>query len=170
MCWGIVKAYSTRVGAGPFPTELFDEVGRHLADKGREFGSTTGRPRRCGWFDAAAVKRVVKMTGLSGLCMTKLDVLDGLETIRVCTKYEGSDGESASTRFGSEYYSELSPLYEDLPGWQESTAGARDLKDLPENAQAYIRRIEEWVDAPIAMISTGPDRHDTIVLTEILGK
>ena len=167
---GIVKAYSTRVGAGPFPTELFHAVGRHLADKGREFGSTTGRPRLCGWFDAAAVKRVVKMTGLSGLCMTKLDVLDGLETIRVCTKYEGSDGESALTRFGSEYYSELSPLYEDLPGWQESTAVARDLKDLPENAQAYIRRIEEWVDAPIAMISTGPDRHDTIVLTEVLGK
>jgi adenylosuccinate synthase len=167
---GIVKAYSTRVGSGPFATELFDDVGKHLADKGHEFGSTTGRPRRCGWFDAAAVNRVVRMTGLSGLCMTKLDVLDGLETVRVCTKYEGLDGQIASTRFGSEYYSELSPSYEDLPGWQESTAGARVFKDLPKNAQAYVRRIEEAVEAHIAMISTGPDRHDTIVLTEILEK
>ena len=164
---GIVKAYSTRVGSGPFATELFDDVGKHLADKGHEFGSTTGRPRRCGWFDAAAVNRVVRMTGLSGLCMTKLDVLDGLETVRVCTKYEGLDGQIASTRFGSEYYSELSPSYEDLPGWQESTAGVRVFKDLPKNAQAYVRRIEEAVEAHIAMISTGPDRHDTIVLTEI---
>ena len=161
-------AYSTRVGSGPFPTELFDGVGKRLADKGHEFGSTTGRPRRCGWFDAAAVKRVVRMTGISGLCMTKLDVLDGLETVRVCTEYEGSNGEIASSRFGSEYYSELSPVYEDLPGWQESTAGAQDFADLPENAQSYIRRIEDSVDAPVAMISTGPDRHDTIVLKEIL--
>ena len=165
---GIAKAYSTRVGSGPFPTELFDGVGKRLADKGHEFGSTTGRPRRCGWFDAAAVKRVVRMTGISGLCMTKLDVLDGLETVRVCTEYEGSDGEIASSRFGSEYYSELSPVYEDLPGWQESTAGAQDFADLPENAQSYIRRIEDLVGAPVAMISTGPDRHDTIVLKEIL--
>ena len=165
---GITKAYSTRVGSGPFPTELFDGVGKHLADKGHEFGSTTGRPRRCGWFDAAAVKRVVRMTGISGLCMTKLDVLDGLETVRVCTEYEGSNGKISPVRFDSEYYSERSPVYEDLPGWQESTAGAHDFADLPENAQSYIRRIEDSVDAPVAMISTGPDRHDTIVLKEIL--
>ena len=165
---GIAKAYSTRVGSGPFPTELFDEVGKRLADKGDEFGSTTGRPRRCGWFDAAAVKRVVKMAGISGLCMTKLDVLDGLETVRVCTAYQGADGEIASARFGSEYYSELSPVYEDLPGWQESTAGVRNFEDLPENAQSYIRWIEDSVEAPVAMISTGPDRHDTIVLKDVL--
>ncbi len=164
---GIVKAYSTRVGSGPFPTELFDGVGKYLADKGQEFGSTTGRPRRCGWFDAAAVKQVVKMTGLSGLCMTKLDVLDGLETVRVCTKYERSDEENVPTRFGSEYYSEVTPVYEDLPGWEESTAGARDFNDLPENAQSYIRRIEDLVGAPVAMISTGPDRLDTIVLKDV---
>ncbi|MEC8867329.1 MAG: adenylosuccinate synthase [Pseudomonadota bacterium] len=164
---GIVKAYSTRVGSGPFPTELFGGVGKHLADKGQEFGSTTGRPRRCGWFDAAAVTQVVKMTGLSGLCMTKLDVLDGLETVRVCTKYDRSDEDNVPIRFGNEYYSEVSPVYEDLPGWEESTAGAREFKDLPKNARSYIRRLEDLVGAPVAMISTGPDRLDTIVLQDI---
>ena len=164
---GIIKAYSTRVGSGPFPTELFDEAGEYLADKGQEFGSTTGRPRRCGWFDAAAVMQVVRMTGLSGLCLTKLDVLDGLETVRVCTTYDRSNAENVPIHFGSGYYSEVSPVYEDLPGWQESTAGAREFKDLPKNAQSYIRRIEELVGAPIAMISTGPDRLDTIVLKDV---
>ena len=163
---GITKAYSTRVGSGPFPTELFDEVGERLATRGNEFGSTTGRPRRCGWFDAVALRQAVQINSISGLCLTKLDVLDGLESICICVGYEGPDGTSGTPRFASEYYSEIRPVYEEVDGWSESTLGIRRLDDLPANARAYLARIEETVGAPIDIISTGPDRTETIVLKD----
>ena len=163
---GITKAYSTRVGSGPFPTELFDDVGTRLAERGNEFGSTTGRPRRCGWFDAVALRQAVQINSISGLCLTKLDVLDGLETIRICIGYEDPDGSAGTARFGSEYYSAVKPVYEEMPGWQESTAGAVDVAVLPEAARAYIERIEETVGASVDIISTGPDRNETIVLKD----
>ena len=162
---GITKAYATRVGSGPFPTELFDDTGTRLAERGHEFGSTTGRPRRCGWFDAVALRKAVHINSISGLCLTKLDVLDGLETIRICTGYQEGDG-SGGGDFGSEYYEDLTPVFEDLPGWDESTVGVSEFNKLPANAQAYIRRIEETVGAPIDIISTGPDRVETIVLKD----
>ena len=163
---GITKAYATRVGTGPFPTELFDDVGERLAARGHEFGATTGRARRCGWFDAVALRQVVQINSISGLCLTKLDVLDGLETIRICVGYEESDGTAGSAQFGSQYYSDVKPVYEDVPGWQESTMGAKTLAELPAQARAYIARVEEAVGAPIDMISTGPDRKETIVLKD----
>jgi len=163
---GITKAYSTRVGSGPFPTELFDDVGKRLAERGNEFGSTTGRPRRCGWFDAVAARQSVQINSISGLCLTKLDVLDGLKEIRICTGYEQSDGVAGTPRFASEYYADIKPVYEVLPGWDESTIGVKRLEALPPNARAYLRRIEETVGAPIDIISTGPDRSETIVLKD----
>ena len=164
---GTTKAYATRVGSGPFPTELFDDVGRRLGERGNEYGATTGRVRRCGWFDAVAIKQVVQINSLSGLCLSKLDVLDGLPSIRICVGYEDATGAPVRPRFDSEYYSEIKPVYEDLPGWTESTAGARALDDLPTAARDYIARIEQAVGAPIAAISTGPDREETIILEEI---
>jgi adenylosuccinate synthase len=161
---GITKAYSTRVGSGPFPTELFDDVGQRPAERGHEFGSTTGRARRCGWFDAVALRQAVQINSISGLCLTKLDVLDGLETIRICVGYEDPDGQVASARFGSEYYAAVKPIYEDLPGWQESTLGASTVEALPAAVRSYIARVEEVVGASIDIISTGPDRSETIVL------
>jgi adenylosuccinate synthase len=164
---GITKAYSTRVGSGPFPTELFDDIGTRLAERGNEFGSTTGRPRRCGWFDAVALRQAVQINSISGLCLTKLDVLDGLEEINICTGYEQSvGGQEAAPRFASEYYSEIKPVYEVVEGWQDSTVGIRDYDQLPENAKRYLRRVEETVGAPIDIISTGPDRSETIVLKD----
>ncbi len=163
---GITKAYSTRVGSGPFPTELFDDTGKRLAERGAEFGATTGRARRCGWFDAVALKKAVQINSISGLCLTKLDVLDGLDTIRICVGYEGPDGGQGSARFSSEYYSALKPVYEELPGWQESTAGICDIARLPTNARRYIDHIEQAVGAPIDIISTGPDRSQTIILKD----
>jgi adenylosuccinate synthase len=163
---GITKAYSTRVGSGPFPTELFDTVGKRLAERGNEFGSTTGRPRRCGWFDAVALKQAVRINSISGLCVTKLDVLDGLETLRICVDYTGPDGSGSAARFASEHYAEVEPVYEELPGWQQSTLGARRMADLPDAARAYLARIEEVVGASIGIISTGPDRDETIVLED----
>ena len=163
---GITKAYATRVGSGPFPTELDDDVGKGLAERGAEFGSTTGRPRRCGWFDAAALRQAVRINSISGLCLTKLDVLDGLPAINICTAYEAPAGDRGAARFGSEYYSDLKPQFEALPGWEESTFGARRLDDLPTNARRYVERIEEAVGAPISIISTGPDRSQTIVLKD----
>ena len=163
---GTTKAYATRVGSGPFPTELFDDVGRRLAARGNEFGATTGRARRCGWFDAVAIKQVVQINSLSGLCLSKLDVLDGLPRIRICVAYEDANGAAVKPRFDSEYYSEIRPVYEDLPGWTESTAGACALDDLPAAARDYIARIEQAVGAPISAISTGPDRDETIILEE----
>ena len=164
---GTTKAYATRVGSGPFPTELFDDVGKRLAKRGNEFGATTGRPRRCGWFDAVAIRQVVQINSLSGLCLSKLDVLDGLDTIRICVGYQDSTGSPVRPRFDSEFYSEIRPVYEDLAGWRESTAGVRSLAELPGAARAYIERIEEAVGAPIAVISTGPDREETIVLEDL---
>jgi len=162
---GITKAYTTRVGSGPFPTELFDEVGTHLADVGMEKGATTGRPRRCGWFDAAAVKLAIRINSVSGICLTKLDVLDGLDTIKVCVGYEGQD-DATTGLMTTDQYSGLKPIYKELPGWTESTAGAKSMDDLPENARAYIRFIEEAIEAPVDIISTGPDRDETIVLRQ----
>ena len=163
---GITKAYATRVGSGPFPTELFDDVGQRLATRGHEFGSTTGRPRRCGWFDAVALRQAVQINSISGLCLTKLDVLDGLEEIRVCTGYERPEHAEYLPNFGSEYYAEITPIYETLPGWQESTLGIKRLEELPENARRYIRKVEDAVGASIDIISTGPDRSETIVLKD----
>ncbi|WP_110717140.1 adenylosuccinate synthase [Salinicola acroporae] len=161
---GITKAYTTRVGSGPFPTELFDEFGRHLAEKGHEFGATTGRARRCGWFDAVALRHAVQINSVSGICLTKLDVLDGLENIRVCVGYRSKDGETIDNPVDSEGYEVIEPLYHDLPGWNESTIGARSVDDLPANARAYIAFLEKEVGTPIDIISTGPDRNETIVL------
>ncbi len=162
---GITKAYTTRVGGGPFPTELFDSQGEHLARVGHEFGATTGRPRRCGWFDAVVLRRAVQLNSISGLCLTKLDVLDGMETVRVCTGYELKDRDSIECLMSdADAFENVTPIYEDLPGWQESTVGVRRLEDLPERARAYIQRIEEVVGCPIDIISTGPDREETIVL------
>jgi len=161
---GITKAYTTRVGSGPFPTELFDDTGRHLATKGHEFGSTTGRARRCGWVDAGALRRAIEINSVSGLCLTKLDVLDGLDVVRICTGYRSGGKLVTNALTDAESYEGLEPIYEDLPGWQESTVGARRMEDLPANARKYIARLQEAVGAPIDIISTGPDRVDTIVL------
>jgi adenylosuccinate synthase len=161
---GITKAYTTRVGSGPFPTELFDETGEHLAKKGHEFGATTGRPRRCGWFDAVALRNAVNINSVSGLCLTKLDVLDGLESIQICVGYACADGKPVPNPVDSDDYEGLRPVYEEVPGWSESTLGAQSLDALPQAARDYIAKIEEVVGAPIDIISTGPDRVETIVL------
>ena len=162
---GITKAYTTRVGSGPFPTELFDEVGRHLAEKGKEFGSVTGRARRCGWFDAAALKRSVQINGVSGLCITKLDVLDGVESIKLGVGYRCADEQTMELLpFGASNIEGLEAIYEELPGWTESTYGVRTLDGLPANARRYLDRLAEVCGVPIDLISTGPDRDETIVL------
>ena len=166
---GITKAYTTRVGSGPFPTELFDATGERLAERGHEFGATTGRPRRCGWFDAVALRNAVNINSVSGLCLTKLDVLDGLETIRICVGYVCRDGKPVLNPVDSNDYEGLVPVYEDVPGWSESTLGARSLGELPQSARDYINKIEEVVGAPIDIISTGPDRVETIVLRHPFG-
>ena len=163
---GITKAYSTRVGSGPFPTELFDTVGERLAERGHEFGSTTGRARRCGWFDAVALRQAVQINSVSGLCITKLDVLDGLETIRVCIDYQTPEGLQGVARFANEYYASIKPVYEELAGWQDSTLGIKRFDELPENAKTYLRRIEEAVGVSIDIISTGADREETIMLKD----
>ena len=162
---GIVKAYTTRVGSGPFPTELFDEVGAGLAERGHEFGSVTGRARRCGWFDAAALKRSIQVNGISGMCITKLDVMDGIENINICVGYMLPDGSQTDILpFGADAVADCVPIYETLPGWSESTVGVKDYDKLPANAKAYLKRIEEVCGAPVAIVSTGPDREETIVL------
>jgi adenylosuccinate synthase len=163
---GITKAYTTRVGSGPFPSELMTDqgVGKHLSSVGCEFGTVTGRARRCGWFDAALLKRSVQINGVSGMCLTKLDVLDGIDTLQICTSYL-VDGKPVDIfPSGAEQASRCVPLYETLPGWQESTVGAKSMAALPVNARNYIKRIEALVGVPIDMISTGPDREETIVL------
>ncbi|MEQ8207853.1 MAG: adenylosuccinate synthase, partial [Woeseia sp.] len=160
---GIVKAYTTRVGAGPFPTELFDADGAHLASVGAEFGATTGRPRRCGWFDAVALRRSIINSSVSGLCMTKLDVLDGLETIRICVGYEIDGKPVSGVPLMLDRFAECQPVYEDMPGWDESTVGVTEYEALPANARAYLEHIEELVSVPLDIISTGPDREQTIV-------
>lgn len=162
---GIVKAYTTRVGSGPFPTELDCEVGEHLGVKGHEFGATTGRKRRCGWFDAVAVRRAVQLNSISGFCLTKLDVLDGLNEVKICVGYRQPDG-SVSTvpPMAAEGYELVTPVYETMPGWSESTFGVQSLDALPQAARDYIKRLEEVTEVPIDIVSTGPDRVQTIVL------
>jgi adenylosuccinate synthase len=166
---GITKAYTTRVGSGPFPTELFDETGLRLAERGHEFGATTGRPRRCGWFDAVALRTAVNINSVSGLCLTKLDVLDGLEEISICVGYTDDNGDTATNPIDAVDYDNLRPIYESVPGWRESTVGVQSFDALPSNARAYIKRIEALVGAPIDIISTGPDREETIVLRHPFG-
>ncbi len=161
---GITKAYTTRVGSGPFPTELFDAVGAQLAKRGNEFGATTGRPRRCGWFDAVALRSAVNINSVSGLCLTKMDVLDGLDEIRICVAYTDREGNPVPNPVDADDYADIVPVYESMPGWQESTVGVRDLQGLPAAARSYIKRLEALVGAPIDIISTGPDRLETIVL------
>ncbi|HDZ57016.1 MAG TPA: adenylosuccinate synthase [Pseudomonas xinjiangensis] len=164
---GITKAYTTRVGSGPFPTELFDSVGARLAERGHEFGSTTGRARRCGWFDAIILRRAIEINSISGLCLTKLDVLDGLDVIKICVGYRNNDGAVIEAPTDADSYIGLEPVYEEVPGWSESTLGVKTLEGLPANAQAYIAKIEELTGAPIDMISTGPDRHETVILRKV---
>ncbi|MGB5256941.1 MAG: adenylosuccinate synthase [Woeseiaceae bacterium] len=162
---GIVKAYTTRVGAGPFPTELFDDQGAHLARVGAEFGATTGRPRRCGWFDAVALRRSIVNSSVSGLCVTKLDVLDELETIQICTGYAIDGKPIQGVPVLVDRFAECKPIYEEWPGWQASTVGITDFDQLPQKARDYLARIEELAGVPIDIISTGPDREQTIVKT-----
>jgi adenylosuccinate synthase len=166
---GIVKAYTTRVGAGPFPTELFDEYGEHLSRVGHEFGSVTGRRRRCGWFDSVALRRSIVNSSVSGLCITKLDVLDGLDTIRICVGYRINGVVTPEPPLSVEGYADVEPVYEEMPGWRESTVGITAYEALPANARRYLERLERLVDVPLDMISTGPDREQTIVLRHPFG-
>jgi adenylosuccinate synthase len=161
---GITKAYTTRVGSGPFPTELNDDIGRQLAQRGNEFGSTTGRPRRCGWFDAAALKRSIQLNGFSGLGVTKLDVLDGMKSVQLAVGYRVNGGKSDILPVGAEELDSCEPVYEEMPGWKESTVGLTRFKQLPRAAQNYLKRIENVCGVPIHLISTGPEREQTIVL------
>ncbi|MAD47482.1 MAG: adenylosuccinate synthase [Oceanospirillaceae bacterium] len=161
---GITKAYTTRVGSGPFPTELFDDVGEHLQTKGNEKGTTTGRSRRCGWFDAMLVKHAIRVNSINTICLTKLDVLDGLDTIKVCVGYEDENGKAINVPASADQFEKITPVFKELPGWKESTYGAKSMADLPDNARAYIRFVEDAIEAPIDIISTGPDRMETIVL------
>ena len=161
---GITKAYTTRVGSGPFPTELFDATGKHLAENGHEFGATTGRARRCGWFDAVALRRSKQVNSLSGLCITKLDVLDGLDSVQICTGYDYSGETRTTPPAGADAIAECKPVYEEMPGWSESTSGVTLYDSLPENARNYLNRIAELTDTPVDMISTGSDRVETIIL------
>ncbi len=166
---GIVKAYTTRVGAGPFPTELFDETGEYLQRVGHEFGAVTGRRRRCGWFDAVALRRSIVHSSVSGLCITKLDVLDGLDTIRVCTGYRIDGQLHAEPPLLSDEFGDVEAVYEDLPGWRESTVGVTEFDRLPQAARSYLQRLEQLAGVPIDVISTGPDRDQTIVLRHPFG-
>jgi adenylosuccinate synthase len=161
---GITKAYTTRVGSGPFPTELDDDIGRLIAARGNEFGATTGRPRRCGWFDAAALKRSIQINGVSGLCVTKLDVLDGMEALQIAVGYRVSGKVLDILPVGAEELAECEPIYEEIPGWTETTLGVRRYEDLPTQARAYLTRLAQVCGVPVDMISTGAEREDTIVL------
>ena len=161
---GITKAYTTRVGSGPFPTELHCEIGRYLGEKGHEFGTTTGRERRCGWFDAVALRQAVRVNSISGICLTKLDVLDGLDEIKICVGYQDTDGNDAGMPMHADDFENITPVYETMPGWSSVTVGVQKLEDLPEAAKNYIYRIEELTGAPVDVVSTGPDRVETIVL------
>jgi adenylosuccinate synthase len=163
---GIVKAYTTRVGEGPFPTELHDDDGQRLGERGHEFGTTTGRKRRCGWFDAALVRQTCVTSGVKGIALTKLDVLDGFETLKICTGYQ-LDGQVLDyLPTAADEQARCTPIYEEMPGWSESTEGARSWNDLPAAAIKYVRRVEELIDCPVAMLSTSPEREDTILVTD----
>ena len=168
---GITKAYTTRVGSGPFPTELKDEVGEHLGTVGHEFGATTGRERRCGWFDAVAMHRAVQVNSLSGFCLTKLDVLDGLKTLKICVAYQNENGELITVSpTAAEGYEKITPVYEELPGWTEKTFGLQSVEQLPANAKNYIKRIEALTNVPVDIVSTGPDRNETMILVNPFAK
>ncbi|KTC78106.1 adenylosuccinate synthase [Legionella brunensis] len=167
---GITKAYTTRVGGGPFPTELNDDIGKGLATRGNEFGAVTGRPRRCGWFDAVLLRRSIELNSITGLCMTKLDVLDGIETVKIAVAYRDANGRLLSRPpQAAEDFENLEPIYEEMPGWSESTADVTDIKQLPPNAIAYIKRIEGLLEVPVHMLSTGPERDSTIILQDPFG-
>ena len=161
---GIVKAYTTRVGAGPFPTELFDDDGQYLGEKGHEFGATTGRQRRCGWLDTVSLKRSLNINSVTGMCITKLDVLDGLKTIKICVAYTLQGSSIDIPPVGADLMELCEPEYIEMPGWSEPTVGAKTFDDLPQAAQAYLRKVEELCETPIAIISTGPDRAETMIL------
>ena len=161
---GIVKAYTTRVGAGPFPTELFDDVGNHLGEKGHEFGATTGRQRRCGWLDTVALRRSLDINSVTGMCITKLDVLDGLETLKLAVSYTLNGEQLDEPPAGADLIEQCEPVYIEMPGWSDSTVGVKNYADLPAAAKDYLKKIEELTGTPIAIISTGPDRAETIVL------
>lgn len=166
---GITKAYTTRVGGGPFPTELHNDIGKHLTERGQEYGAATGRLRRCGWYDAVILKRAVQINSVNGLCITKLDVLDGLEQIEVCTAYRDLDGNTVDIPpLSAEVYENYQPIYEQLPGWQGSTVGVKRLQDLPKNAFAYIKYLEEVTGVQVDMVSTGPQRDEIIVINHPL--
>jgi len=163
---GIVKAYTTRVGEGPFPTELHDADGQRLGERGREFGTVTGRKRRCGWFDAALLRQTCATSGVNGIALTKLDVLDGFETLKICVGYD-LDGERLDyLPTAADRQARCTPIYEEMPGWSESTEGARSWADLPANAIKYVRRVEELIECPVALLSTSPEREDTILVTD----
>ena len=163
---GITKAYTTRVGAGPFPSELFDEDGKRLGERGHEFGTVTGRSRRCGWFDAVIVRQMVAISGITGIAFTKLDVLDGFKELKICVGYKLRGEEIDYLPYGMEDQAEVEPIYEVMEGWQESTCGARSWADLPAQAIKYVRRVEELIGAPVAMLSTSPEREDTILVKD----
>jgi adenylosuccinate synthase len=166
---GISKAYTTRVGSGPFPTELFDKVGEKIGDNGKEFGTVTGRRRRCGWLDAVLVRQAAKLSGINGIALMKLDVLDGFEELKVCVGYELDGKEMDYFPAAPELQAKVKPIYESIPGWSETTWGVRKFEDLPENAQKYINRVEELIGIPVVLISTSPEREDTIIRKDILG-
>ena len=163
---GIVKAYTTRVGEGPFPTELLDEDGQRLGERGHEFGTTTGRKRRCGWFDAVLVRQTCATSGVSGIALTKLDVLDGFEELKICTGYELDGARLDYLPTAADQQARAIPIYETMPGWSDSTAGARSWADLPGEAIKYVRRIEELIQCPVALLSTSPERDDTVLVTD----
>ena len=164
---GIIKAYCTRVGGGPFTTELFDETGAEIARKGNEFGAVTGRPRRCGWFDAVAIRRAIQLNSISGFCMTKLDVLDGFDKVKICTAYKMPNGEIVEyAPLAAKDWEGVEPIYETLPGWKENTFGVTDVNKLPQTCRDYIKRIEEVTGVPVAILSTGPDRVQTMILRD----
>ncbi len=163
---GIVKAYTTRVGEGPFPAELQDEIGQRLGERGHEFGTVTGRKRRCGWFDAALVRQTCATSGVSGIALTKLDVLDGFEELKICVGYDLDGARIDYLPTAADHQARCTPIYETLPGWSESTEGARSWADLPANAIKYVRRVEELIECPVALLSTSPEREDTILVTD----
>jgi adenylosuccinate synthase len=164
---GITKAYTTRVGSGPFPTELTDEVGKRIAERGQEFGAVTGRPRRCGWFDAVLLKHSIELNSITGLCLTKLDVLDGLDVLRIAVAYKDNKGTTLTRPpHAADDFEGIVPVYEEMPGWHETTADIKEMNKLPANAIAYLKRIEELLGIPIVMLSTGPERDSTIILQD----
>jgi adenylosuccinate synthase len=163
---GIVKAYTTRVGEGPFPAELHDADGQRLGERGHEFGTVTGRKRRCGWFDAVLVRQTCATSGVSGIALTKLDVLDGFETLKICVGYELDGQVMDYLPTAADHQARCVPVFEEMPGWQESTEGARSWAELPANAIKYVRRIEELINCPVALLSTSPEREDTILVTD----